>query len=76
VENARLFQQTQARAAREQALNQMMARFARSFDIDTVLQTAVRELGQLPHVVEVSVHMGLPEAPSPANEGEEVTQDE
>jgi GAF domain-containing protein/DNA-binding CsgD family transcriptional regulator len=76
VENARLFQQTQARAARERALNQMMARFARSFDIDTVLQTAVRELGQLPHVAEVSVHMGLPEAPSPANGGEEVTQDE
>jgi GAF domain-containing protein len=72
VENARLFQQTQARAAREQALSQMMVRFARSFDIDTVLQTAVRELGQLPHVAEVSVHVGPPEAPSPADGSGEV----
>ncbi len=76
LENARLFDEARLHATRERALNQMMARFARSFDIDTVLQTAVRELGQLPHVAEVSVHMGLPEAPSPANGDEEVTQDE
>ncbi len=67
VENARLFQETQARAAREQALNQMTAHLARSIDIDTVLQTAVRELGQLLHMDEVSVHMALPQRLSPAN---------
>jgi GAF domain-containing protein len=71
LENARLFDEARLRAVRERALNQVMARFARSFDVDTVLQTAVRELGQLPRVTEVSVHVGLAEAPSPANGGGE-----
>jgi GAF domain-containing protein len=70
LENARLFDEARLHAVRERALNQMMARFARSFDVDTVLQTAVRELGQLPRVTEVSVQVGLAEAPSPANGGE------
>jgi GAF domain-containing protein len=70
LENARLFDEARLHAARERALNQMMARFARSFDVDTVLQTAVRELGQLPRVTEVSVQVGLAEASSPANGGE------
>jgi len=72
LENARLFDEARLRAVRERALNQVMARFARSFDVDTVLQTAVRELGQLPRVTEASVHVGLAEVPSPANGGGEV----
>jgi GAF domain-containing protein len=76
LENARLFDEARLRAVRERALNQVMARFARSFDVDTVLQTAVRELGQLPRVTEVSVHVGLAEAPSPANGGGEVDHGE
>jgi GAF domain-containing protein len=76
LENARLFDEARLRAVRERALNQVMARFARSFDVDTVLQTAVRELGQLPRVTEVSVQVGLAEAPSPANEGGEVDHGE
>jgi GAF domain-containing protein len=70
LENARLFDEARLHAVRERALNQMMARFARSFDVDTVLQTAVRELGQLPRVTEVSVHIGAPEALPPTNGGE------
>jgi GAF domain-containing protein len=76
LENARLFDEARLRAVRERAINQVMARFARSFDVDTVLQTAVRELGQLPRVTEVSVHVGLAEAPSPANGGGEVNHGE
>jgi GAF domain-containing protein len=76
LENARLFDEARLHAVRERALNQMMARFARSFDVDTVLQTAVRELGQLPRVTEVSVHVGLAEAPSPTNGGGEVDHGE
>jgi GAF domain-containing protein/HAMP domain-containing protein len=72
VENARLFQQMQARAAREQALNQMTARFARSLNVDSVLQSAVRELGQSLQVTEVAVHLALPQKSSPTN-GEERT---
>jgi GAF domain-containing protein/HAMP domain-containing protein len=71
VENARLLQRTQTLAERERTLSQMTAHFTRLLDIDTVLQTAVRELGQLPHVTEVSVHIAPPEEPFPTNGGEE-----
>ena len=74
VENARLFQQVRARAAREQALNQMTANFARSLNVDSVLQSAVRELGKSLQVTEVAVHLALPQKPSPANGGERTTQ--
>ncbi len=71
VENARLLQRTQTLAERERTLSQMTAHFTRLLDIDTVLQTAVRELGQLPHVTEVSVHIAPSEVPFPVNGGEE-----
>jgi GAF domain-containing protein/HAMP domain-containing protein len=71
VENARLLQRTQTLAERERTLSRMTAHFTRLLDIDTVLQTAVRELGQLPHVTEVSVHIAPPEEPFPTNGGEE-----
>jgi len=58
IENARLLEETQRRAEREQTLGQMTARFTRSLDIDTLLQTAVRELGQLLQVDETSVYLG------------------
>jgi GAF domain-containing protein/HAMP domain-containing protein len=74
VENARLFQQVRARAAREQALNQMTAHFARSLNVDSVLQSAVRELGQSLQVTEVAVHLALPQKPSPTDGGERTTQ--
>jgi GAF domain-containing protein len=61
LENARLLEETRRRAEWEQSLSQLTARFSRSLDLDTMLQAAVRELGQLPNVAEVSVHMGVPE---------------
>ena len=63
VENAHLLEETQRRAEREQMLGQMTTRFTRSLDMDTLLQTAVRELGQLLDVAEVSVHVLPPEEP-------------
>jgi GAF domain-containing protein len=67
IENARLLEDTQQRAEREQTLSEMTARFTRSLDIDTLLQTAVRDLGQLLRVDEISVYLGTP----PADEAEE-----
>jgi GAF domain-containing protein/HAMP domain-containing protein len=61
MESARVFDEAQARAAREQTLNQFVARFARSLDLDSLLRTAVKELGQIPDVVEASIHIGPPE---------------
>lgn len=60
LESARLLQDTQHRAEREQALNELTARFARTLDFESLMQTVVRELGQLPKVNEVSIHVVPP----------------
>lgn len=60
LENVRLLEESQRRAVREQTLGRVTARFTRSLDIDTVLQTAVRELGQLLEMDEVSVYVENP----------------
>lgn len=45
IESARLFEETQARARRERILRQITTRVRGSTDPDTVMRTAVRELG-------------------------------
>jgi GAF domain-containing protein len=72
LENARLYQETQRRAAREQMLSNITANFARSLDLDTILQTAVEELGQSLPVREVSILVGAP--PPPLSQGEGTTR--
>ena len=57
LENARLLEESQRRAAQEELLSQASAKFSQSLDINTVLQMAVRELGQLSGVAEVSVQL-------------------
>lgn len=61
MESGRLFDETRARAASEQTLSQLTASFSRSLGLDTLLKTAVQELGQLPGVTEVAIHIGTPE---------------
>jgi GAF domain-containing protein/HAMP domain-containing protein len=65
LENARLLEETQGRAEREQTLGQIATRLSRSLDVDTLLQAAVRELGQLLEMDEVSVHLGAPPGNGP-----------
>jgi GAF domain-containing protein len=55
LENARLLDEAQRRAAQEQAISELAARLGRSVDPDSILQAAVRELHMLPNVEEVSV---------------------
>jgi len=74
IENARLLEETQQRAEQEQALSQMTARFTRSLDVDALLQTAVRELGQLLRTDEISVYVGTPPETPPADGIEETEQ--
>ncbi len=76
LENARLLEETRERVEQEQLIGQMTTRFAQSLDIDTLLRTAVYELGQLPNVTEVSVHVGSPETPSPKNKDGEIVGEE
>ncbi len=57
LENARLLEEAQRRAAQEQSLSELTGRLSRSLDVDILLQTALRELQQLPNVTEASVYM-------------------
>jgi GAF domain-containing protein len=69
LENARLLEETERRARREQLLGEMTARFTQSLDMDTLLRAAVRELGQLPNVAEASVHVGALGESTPGDGG-------
>jgi GAF domain-containing protein len=59
LENARLFEEVQARAAREQALSQLTAGFTRTASLETLLKRTAQELGRLPDVAEVSIQVGV-----------------
>ncbi len=61
LESARLLDESQNRVQREQTLNELTARFSRSLDVDSLMQTVVRELGKLPSVSKVSLHIAPPE---------------
>jgi GAF domain-containing protein len=62
LDNARLYEETQARAQREQTINTLTANLSRSMDVETLLRSAVKQLGELPDVWEVAVHIQPAEA--------------
>lgn len=68
LENARLLEETQRRAIQEQTVNQLTAQFSRSLSIEEILRTAVQELGHLPGVNEVAVHL-ITDQPQPIATG-------
>ena len=55
VDNIRLLEEATERARQEETVGRLAARFSQSLDLDTLIQTAARELGQLPDISEVSV---------------------
>jgi GAF domain-containing protein len=55
IDNIRLLEDATQRAKQEQIVGRLATRFGQSLDIDTLLQTAARELGQLPEVEEAMV---------------------
>ena len=57
LENARLLEETQRRAVQEQKLNDLSTQLSKASSIEYILQTAARELGQLPMVSEVAVQL-------------------
>jgi GAF domain-containing protein len=65
LDNSRLIEESRRRAQQEQTVGEISARLSRSLDIDTLLQTAARELGALPEVSEVAIILG--EGSHPAN---------
>lgn len=58
VDNIRLLEEATQRAKQEQIIGEMAFRFSQALDIDSLLQTATRELGQLPGVEEATVFIG------------------
>lgn len=57
LESARLYQETQRREARERLAGEVASRFRESLDLDTVLQTAVREIREALQLHDVSLHL-------------------
>jgi GAF domain-containing protein/HAMP domain-containing protein len=57
LESARLYQDTQRRAAHERLVGEVAARMRETLDIDTVLQMAIRSMGEALDIAEVEVRM-------------------
>jgi GAF domain-containing protein/HAMP domain-containing protein len=72
LENARLLEETQLRAAQEQVINNLSSSFSRTFDLDSLLQAAVRQLHQLPDVTDVSVIVNPPKSTTSLSDREEM----
>ncbi len=58
MENARLLEESQRRAAREQTISEMSAKIGSGTEIEAILQTAVRELGAQISGTQISVEIG------------------
>jgi len=57
LENARLYQDTQRRAVRERLTGEVTTRMRETLDVDTVLQTAVREIGEALGLHDVTIRL-------------------
>jgi GAF domain-containing protein len=60
IQNALLLEETQKTAENERLLNQIASQLTQSLDFETVLQTALQQIAQLPHVSEVSLTLDTP----------------
>jgi GAF domain-containing protein/HAMP domain-containing protein len=70
VDNIRLLEEATERAKQEQVVGELAFRFSQALDIDSLLQTATRELAQLPGVEEATVFIGAPDNTPEADEGD------
>jgi GAF domain-containing protein len=57
AENARLFEESQENAAQERVIGEISSKLGASVNLNTVLQTAVQELGQVLHGSEVAIQL-------------------
>ncbi len=58
VDNIRLLEEATLRAKQEQTVGELAFRFSQALDMDSLLQTAAREFGQLPGIEETSIYIG------------------
>ncbi len=59
LESARLYQDTQRRAERERLTGQVASRMRETLDVDSVLKTAVREIGQALQLHDMSIRLEM-----------------
>lgn len=64
LESARLFEATQEQALRERLVGEVTARMRSTLEIESVLQTAAREMQQILKLAEVEVRLGKPSQPA------------
>ena len=64
LESARLYQDTQLRAARERLINEITARIRSSATVEAILNSAVREISQLTSAQYATIELELPEIDS------------
>jgi len=67
LDNARLFQESRRAVNRERIVNEITARLTEQSDIEDILQTAVREVGQALRVPQVSINLGTQENANGSN---------
>jgi GAF domain-containing protein len=60
VRNTRLMEETRRLAHHEKIVSEMSNKISQSIDIENILKTAVRELGQLPNVTDASIYLRAP----------------
>ncbi len=75
IENARLIEQTQLRAARQAQLNQIAEKIRRASDIQTILQIAVEELSQTLDASHANARLGAPATVAGHRDGASVMRD-
>ena len=70
LENVRLLEETQERAAREEKINDLVLKFSGAATIDEILRVAAQEIGGIPLVTEVNLHLGQAEGYTNPNKGQ------
>jgi GAF domain-containing protein len=63
LDSARLYEDAQRRAAEDRLVAEITARIRETLDVDTVLQTAVREMSKTLDIPRVEVRLGRSTAP-------------
>jgi hypothetical protein len=58
LDGTRLYQDAQRRAAQDRLVGEVTARMRETLDIDVMLQTAIREIGNALGLAEVEVRLG------------------
>jgi hypothetical protein len=63
LESARLLEESQKRASKEQIIGEISTKIGAAINIDNILQTALREMGRIMPGVEISIQVANDQRP-------------